>query len=112
MFHPFQLLRYRTYVEVLSARILANGEDAELVDSMMAQQQQQQQPQLSPQNFMTDLDADNGSGGVASPNGGDKEVVAQQESSVVGSAPHRTQSNRYSYRAAIYHHPENPQDIG
>lgn len=108
MFPSFQLLRYKTYVEVLSARILANGEDAELVDSMMAQQQQQQ-PQLSPQNFMTDLDADTGSG-VASPNGGDKDV-AQQESSV-GGATSRTQSNRYSYRAAIYHHPENPQDIG
>lgn len=102
-----QLRRYQTYVEVLAARILANGEDAEMVDSLLVVQQQ---PTLA---YITDLDHD---GGVESSS------PSSDKSSDLGagiggggsssSSSTRAPTNRYSYRAAIYQHPENPQDIG
>lgn len=99
-----QLRRYRTYVEVLGARILANGEDAEMVDSIMVVQQQPTMTVVAG-SFMTERDVNGGDAQLNSPSSdrtdGDSVISAGSSS--------RTPTNRYSYRAAIY---ENPQDIG
>lgn len=102
----FQLRRYKTYVEVLGARILANGEDAEMVDTMMVVQQQ---PMMGSAFITTDLDLNEMSGeGPRSLSGSDKTSA----DSVISGTGSSSRTNRYSYRAAIYQHPENPQDIG
>lgn len=120
-------------MEVLAARILAHGEDAEMVESMAAAIQQQQLQQ-QPGKYLTDLDAGDvlatSAGGVegrSSPISDNAVLRADTDSlisnagsgasssssaSSLSSSPATRPANRYSYRAAIYQNPENQQDIG
>lgn len=119
-------------MEVLAARILAHGEDAEMVESMAAAIQQQQLQQ--PGKYLTDLDAGDvlaaSAGGVegrSSPISDNAVLRADTDSLIsnagsgassssssasLSSSPATRPANRYSYRAAIYQNPENQQDIG
>lgn len=118
-------------MEVLAARILAHGEDAEMVESMAAAIQQQQLQQ-QPGKYLTDLDAGDvlatsvgGVEGRSSPISDNAVLRADTDSlisnagsgasssaSSLSSSPATRPANRYSYRAAIYQNPENQQDIG
>lgn len=87
---------------------MAHGEDAELVES-----------QLQPVGkLLTDLDGmAEGRSSPTSDNGvmradTDSLIVGGGGSSASSSSASRGTANRYSYRAAIYQHPENQQDIG
>lgn len=73
-----------------------------MVDSMLVVQQQ---PTLA---YITDLDHEGAAEGPRSPSSDNKSDLGSSSSS----SSTRTPTNRYSYRAAIYQHPENPQDIG
>lgn len=108
-----QLRRYRTYVEVLGARILANGEDVEMVEAMAMQTQQQQL--LPSGKFVTtdlDYDATGGVEGRSSPISDNAVMKADTDSLLSagsGASTSAKSGNRYSYRAAMYQHPE--QDV-
>lgn len=97
-------------MDVLSARILANGEDCDLVDAMAMQQ--------PPVKYMTDLDYD--ASGLAdgrnSPNSDNAVIRTDTDALIVGpgssSSAKAGAAHRYSYRAAIYQQSDSQQDIG
>lgn len=100
-------------MDVLSARILANGEDSELVDAIAAQQQ--------PVKYMTDLDYDPSglNEGRSSPNSDSAVIRTDTDALIVGSpgasssgGGKTSAAHRYSYRAAIYQQQTESQDIG
>lgn len=82
-------------MEVLGARILAHGEDVEMVEALALQQQQQSGGQ-----FVTDLDSTSVVEGRNVPSSDSAAEMAETGSS--SSATGKSTGNRYSYRAAIY----------